>query len=154
MTPTSLQEEIHEHMVSAMKNKESLKLSVLRGLLALFTQELTATKRRPDGQLTNEAVIGLIRRSVKQRHEAAAQFREGGREDLAEKENKEAEILAKYLPPVMSKDEIRTVVERKQAETGIDDKSGMGRLIGSVMVELKGKADGADVKEVVEQLLS
>jgi uncharacterized protein len=150
----SLQQTIREEMVSAMKAKEEVRLRVLRGLITLFTNELTATKRTPQDALTDDEVLGLIRRSLKQRHEAASQFRAGGREDLATNEEAEAVVLEKYLPVQMSKEDIEKVVIAKIAELGVTDKSGLGKLIGAVMTELKGKADGKDVKEVVEKVLT
>jgi uncharacterized protein YqeY len=150
----SLQETIRTDMVSAMKAREELKLSVLRGLLTLFMNELTATKRTPQDKLEDDEVLGLIRRSLKQRKDAADQFRAGGRPDLAEKEDAEGVILSAYLPQLMSQDEILPVAQAKITALGVTDKSGMGKLIGAVMSELKGRADGGDVKAVVEKLLS
>jgi uncharacterized protein YqeY len=150
----SLQETIRTDMVSAMKAREELKLSVLRGLLTLFMNELTATKRTPQDKLEDDEVLGLIRRSLKQRKDAADQFRAGSRPDLAEKEDAEGVILSAYLPQLMSQDEILPFVQAKISALGVTDKSGMGKLIGAVMTELKGKADGGDVKAVVEKLLS
>lgn len=149
----SLQQNIRADMVSAMKAKEEVRLRVLRSLMTLFTQELTATKRTPQDELSDEEVLGLIRRSVKQRVEAATQFRAGKREDLAENEETEAKVLEAYLPAMISKDEIEKVVHAKMAEMAVTDKSGMGKLMGAVMAELKGKADGKDVKEVIENTL-
>src|SRR3989339_134292 len=147
----TLQQTVRKDMVEAMKAKEEVRLRVLRSLLTLFTLELTATKRTPQDALTDEEVLGLIRRSVKQRVEAAQQFRAGKREDLAENEEAEARVLEAYLPAMMSKEAIEKVVSAKMQEMKIVDKSSMGRLMGAVMLELKGKADGKDVKEVVEQ---
>jgi uncharacterized protein YqeY len=149
-----LQQTIREEMVSAMKARDEVSLRVLRGLITLFTNELTATKRTPRDTLTDEEVIGLIRRSLKQRHEAASQFRGGSREDLALKEEEEACVLEKYLPQMLSKEEIQKVVKAKMSEMGVTDRNGLGKLVGAVMTELKGKADGKDVKEVVEAELA
>ena len=140
-------------MVSAMKAREELKLSVLRGLLTLFTNELTATKRTPQDKLTDDEVLTLIRRALKQRKEAGDQFRAGGRPELAEKEDAEGAILSAYLPQMMSREEVEAVVKAKIEALGAVDKSGLGKLIGSVMGELKGRADGAMVKEIVESLI-
>lgn len=137
-----------------MRNKDTLKLEVLRGLKSLATHELTTHGKTPQDELTDEEMLALVRRAVKQRKDAAEQFRSGGRVDLAEKEEAELVILEVYLPQLMSKDEIRPVVEKKAGELGATDKSSMGKLIGAVMGELKGKADGADVKEVVEERFS
>jgi uncharacterized protein len=149
----SLQETIRTDMVSAMKAREELRLSVLRGLLTLFTNELTATKRTPQDKLTDDEVLTLIRRALKQRKEAADQFRAGGRPELAEKEDAEGAILSAYLPQMMSREEVEKAVQAKIAALGVTDKSGLGKLIGAVMGELKGKADGAMVKEIVESLM-
>jgi uncharacterized protein len=137
-------------MVSAMKAKEELRLSVLRSLLTLFMQELTRTKRTPQDTLSDDEVLALIRRALKQRKEASAQFTQGGRSDLAEKEDAEATILEAYLPALVSMDVIHEMVQKKALELGVTDKAGMGKLMGAVMTELSGKADGALVKEAVD----
>ena len=149
----SLQEKIKADMVEAMKNKEEVRLRVLRSLVTMFTNELTATKRTPQDELDDDEVLALVKRSVKQRTEAASQFRAGNREDLAENEDEEAKVLDVYLPEMMSKEEIEKIVKVKIEELRVEDKSGMGKLMGAVMAECKGTADGKDVKEVIESLL-
>jgi len=140
-------------MVEAMKAKDEVRLRSLRMLVSLFTQELTATKRTPLDELSDEEVLTLVRRSLKQRREAASQFRDGNREDLAEKEDEEAKIFEVYLPAQLDTEAVEKVVKEKMEELGVTDKSGMGKLMGAVMAELKGKADGGVVKEVIESLL-
>jgi uncharacterized protein YqeY len=149
-----LQKQIREELTAAMKAKEEPKLTVLRGLVSAFTQELTATKRTPQDELADDEVLAVIRRGVKQRAEAAEQFRNGGRPELAQKEDSEAEILKAYLPQMISQDEIEPIVTEKIAELKASSKSDAGRVMGAVMAALKGKADGKDVKEVVEKLLA
>ena len=150
----SLQQTIHDDMVSAMKAKEELRLSVLRGLISAFTNELTATKRTPQDELTDDEALEVIRRALKQRKDAAAQFTAGGREELAASELAEAEILQTYLPAMMSAEDVSKVVEAKKAALGLTEKKDMGKLMGAVMGELKGKADGGDVKQAVESILN
>jgi uncharacterized protein YqeY len=150
----TMQETIRADMVAAMKAKEEVRLRVLRSLITSFTNELTATKRTPQDTLEDEEVLGLIRRALKQRKEAAAQYRDGGRNELAENEEEEATVLEAYLPQMMSKEEIADVVAKKKEALGVVDKSDMGKLMGAVMGELKGKADGGDVKDVVTEALS
>lgn len=147
-----LHNQIKEEIKIAMKAREELRLSVLRGMLASFTNELVATKRKPDTILPDEDAVNVIKRLVKQRKDSIEQFRAGKREDLATKEENELKILEIYLPETMTKEEIKKVVLVKKEEMGIADKSKMGILIGAVMKELKGKADGGDVKEVVENI--
>jgi len=150
----SLQQTIHDEMVTAMKAKEETRLSVLRGLVSAFTAELTATKRTPQDELADDEAMNVIRRALKQRKDAAEQFTKGGREELAANELAEAEILQTYLPAMLGTEEITKVVEEKKAALGMTDKSDIGKLMGAVMGELKGKADGADVKAAVEAALS
>jgi len=149
----TLQEQVRADMVAAMKAKEEPRLTVLRGLLSAFTQELTATKRTPQDTLSDEEALTVIQRSVKQRKDAAAQYRTGGREELATQEEAEAEVLKAYLPAQLSSEEVAAVVQAKAAALGVSDKTGMGKLMGAVMAELKGKADGGMVKEAVEKEL-
>lgn len=147
-----LHEQIKKEMVEALKAKEEIRLSVLRGLLTAFTNELVANKKKPDEILSDENVLKVIKRSVKQRQDSIEQFTKGGRTELAEKEAKELKVLETYLPESMSKDDILKIAKTKQKELGITDKSKMGMLMGAIMKETKGEADGKDVKEVVESL--
>lgn len=148
----SMQETLREELTAAMKAKEEPKLTVLRGLMAMMTHELTTTKRTPQTPMEDEEVLGLIRRAVKQRTEAAEQFKAGNRADLAETEEAEAAILKAYLPQLMSREEIHPLALAKREEMAITDKSKAGMLTGALMKDLKGKADGGDVKAVVDSL--
>ena len=141
-------------MVAAMKEKDALRLSVLRGLMTAFTNELTATKRTPQDALSDDEALAVIRRSVKQRKDAAEQYRGGGRADLAEQEESEAAVLMEYLPAQMGEDAIRAVVEAKVAALGVAGPADKGKLMGAVMAELKDKADGQTVRAVVEEVLA
>ena len=149
-----LHTQIKEDMKDAMRAKEELKLMTLRGLLSAFTNELVTQKKKPTEMLDDEAVLSVINRAAKQRKDAIEQFEKGGRPELAESEKNELEIIQTYLPQMMSQDEIRPIAEAKKAEMGIDDKAKAGQLMGAIMKELKGKADGGDVKAVVEELLN
>ena len=147
-----LHNQIKEEIKIAIKAREELRLSVLRGMLASFVNELVATKRKPDEILPNEDALTVVKRLVKQRKDSFEQFRSGRREDLASKEEAELKILEKYLPEMMSYEEIEKVILAKKEELGVADKSKMGILMGAVMKELKGKADGGDVKKIIEKL--
>lgn len=147
-------EKIRGELTGAMKAREALRVQVLRGLLAGFTNELVAQRKKPDEKIDDESALSVIKRAVKQREDSIEQFEKGGRNDLADNEKAELAILKVYLPATMKKEDIRTVVEAKKQELQISDKSKAGILIGAIMKELKGKADGKDVKEVVDELLS
>jgi len=147
-------EKVTEELKEAMKARDSLRVEVMRGMIAGFTNELVAKGMKPQEKVTDEIALPVIKRLAKQRKDSIEQFTKGGRTDLAEKESKELAILETYLPQMMSEDEVKKVVLAKQKELGVTDKSKMGMLIGAVMKELKDKADGNDVKQVVEELFN
>jgi uncharacterized protein len=148
----SLQDQIRNDLTTAMKMRKALDLAVLRATMSAFTNELVAKRRKPGDKLTDEEALAVIKRLAKQRVESADQYQKGNRVDLAEQELKERNILLQYLPAVMTPDEIQVVAMRKKQEMGINDRSNMGILMAEIMKELRGKADGADVKEVVNKL--
>lgn len=135
-----------------MKAKDEIRLSVMRGISSAFTNELVATKRKPTDMLTDEEAIAVITKLSKQRKESIAQFTAGGRPDLAESEEKELAVLSEFLPEMMSVEEIKKIAISKMNELGMTDASKKGMLVGALMKDLKGKADGADVKNVVDSL--
>ncbi|MDZ4701801.1 MAG: GatB/YqeY domain-containing protein [Rhodothermales bacterium] len=147
-----LQETISNAIKDAMRAKDSLRLNALRGIKTAFTNELVATKRTPQDTLTDDEAITVIARMTKQRRDSIDQFTKGGRLDLAEKEAEELAILETFLPTQLSREDVLQIVKAKQAELGVTDKAKAGMLIGALMKELKGKADGKLVKEVVESL--
>lgn len=148
-----LHTQIKDELKTAMKAHDAVKLRTVRSMLTAFTNELVATGSTPQGMLSDEGVLSVIKRLSKQRKESIVQYEAAGRTDLSEPEKEELAVLESYLPTMMSRDEIRPVVEAKIAAMGAVDKSKMGMLIGSLMKELQGKADGGDVKAIVEELL-
>lgn len=148
----SLQEDIKAQIKEAMIAKDTVRLNVIRGLTTAFTNELVATKRTPQDTLTDEEAMTVIKRAAKQRKDAIDQFTAGGRPELAADEQAELKVLEAFLPAMMSQDEIKTIAEAKKAELGITEKSQQGQLMAALMKDLKGKADGGDVKAVVEGL--
>lgn len=142
-------DDIKNRLKEAMKAKNETELTVVRGLLSGFTNELVATGKTPQDEVTDDIVMTIIKRQAKQRKDSISQFEKGGRDDLVEAEKVELKILEEYLPTLMSKEEIQKVAQVKKAELGIDDKAKMGILMGAIMKELGEKADGGDVKDVV-----
>lgn len=153
-----IQDKIRAQIKEAMLAKDAERLNVLRGILTAFTNELVAKGKKPQDILSDEDALAVIRKLSKQRKDSIEQFEKGGRADLADVEKGELKILESYLPQMMSKDEIKKVAEAKKTEMGLTGlsaeagKSKLGIFMGAVMKELKGKADGADVKEVIESL--
>lgn len=148
----TLQETIKSSLKEAMMAKDSVKMTVIRGLMSAFTNELVSIGRTPQDALTDEEVLTVIRRAVKQRKDSIDQFKTAGRDDLVESESAELALLEVYLPQMMSKEEILKIAEAKKVELGVTDKSKVGILMSALMKDLKGKADGTDVKSVVEGL--
>lgn len=149
----SLHQKIKEEIKEAMKAKDQVRLGVVRGLTTGFMNELVATKRTPQDELSDEEVLNVIRRAVKQRKDSIDQFTKGGRMDLVEPEQAELAILETYLPAQMSREEVMKIAQAKMTEFGTVDKTKAGQFMGTLMKELKGKADGQVVKEVVEELM-
>ena len=149
-----IHESIKNAIPEALRAKDETLLRTLRSLASAMTNEVVAKKRKPDAFLTDEEAVAVIKRAVNQRKDSIEQFENGGRGDLAEPEKAELAILEAYLPASMPRDDIETLAQAKMAEIGATSKADAGRLMATLMKELKGKADGADVKAVVENLLS
>ena len=150
----SLIQQIREEIKESMKSKNELKLTVLRGLVSSFTNELVATGKTPQDEVTDEIAMTIIKRAAKQRKDAIEQFEKGGRADLVDKEKDELLIIESYLPEMMSEDKVREIILKKKAELGISDKSGLGQLMGAVIKETAGQADGSMVKNIVDEVLN
>jgi uncharacterized protein YqeY len=148
----SLHLDIKASLKDAMKAKDEVRLRTVRSMLTAFTNELVATSRTPQDTLTDEQVLTVIKRLAKQRKESILAYESNARPELAVPEKEELTVLESYLPTLMSQDQIRPIAEAKKAELSITDKSKLGMLVGAVMKELAGKADGGDVKAVVESL--
>ena len=145
----NLRDAITQDMKASMKAGEKLRLSTLRLLLSSIKYKEVDLKR----ELNDEEVLLVISTLVRQRQDSIEQFRKGSRADLAEKEEKELEILKAYMPAQLSAEEVRSEVKRIAAEAGISGMKDMGRLMKAVMASLKGKADGKTINEAVKEVL-
>ncbi len=148
----NLHQTIKDQIQKCMKEGDKVRLEVMRGLVTAFTNELVAKKRTPQDFLTDEEALEVIIRLSKQRKDSIDQFTKGGRMDLVEEETKQLEILSEYLPKMMEEGEIEEIAKIKKEELGLTDPNKKGMLMSALMKELKGKADGTIVKEVVDQL--
>ncbi len=147
-----LHTQIKGQLKEAMKAHDEVKLRTVRSMLTAFTNELVATGKKPQDMLDDAGVLTVIKRLAKQRKDSIEQFDAAGRTELSEVEKAELVVLESYLPTLMSQDAIRPLAEAKKAELGMTDKTKMGMLVGALMKDLQGKADGGDVKAVVESL--
>ena len=147
-----LHEDIQVSLKEALKNKDDVAVRTIRNMLTAFTNELVASKRTPQDKLSDKEVAAVIKRLAKQRQESIVQFQGAGRDDLVKPEQAELTFLEGYLPKPLDRAAIKLVAEAKKTELGIEDKNKQGLLIGAVMKELDGQADGSDVKAVVKSL--
>ncbi len=147
----SIQKSIKEEVNEALRSGDKVRLGVLRSISAEITNELVSQKRKPSEELEDSDVLKVISRMVKQRKDSIDQYEKAGRDDLKEVEEKELEILQTYLPDQMSSDEIKKIIEEKIKEVNPQNQ---GELMKAVMPELKGRADGAEVKRIAEELMS
>ncbi|HYE23089.1 MAG TPA: GatB/YqeY domain-containing protein [Candidatus Paceibacterota bacterium] len=150
----TLHETLKAGIPDAMRAKDEVRLRTIRSLVSAMTNEVVAKKRKPDEFLADDEAIAVIKRAANQRKDSIEQFTAGGRDDLAAPEREELTIIESFLPEQMGREELETIARAKMAELGISEKKDMGRFMGAVMQEVKGRADGNDVKEVVDSLLS
>jgi uncharacterized protein YqeY len=149
----TIHETIKQSIPEALRAHDEVRLRTLRSIVTQMTNEVVAKKRKPDEFLTDEEALAVLKRAANQRKDSIEQFEKASRNDLAEPEKAELAIIDSYLPSMMSREEIETVVKAKMAEMGVSSKAEAGKFTGMVMKELKGQADGADVKAVVDSLL-
>ena len=135
-----------------MKSGDKVRLEVMRGLITAFMNELVATGRTPQDMLTDDQALAVIARTAKQRKDSIDQFTKGGRMDLVAEDSLQLTILEEYLPKMMERSEVEAIAKAKQSELSITDPSKKGMLMSAIMKDLKGKADGVVVKEVVDAL--
>ncbi len=148
----SIHTDLRTTLKEAMKAKNDVLLRTVRSIMTACTNELVATSRTPQSELTDEETIAVIKRLAKQRKESILQFEAANRPELAEPEKEELVILESYLPTLMTQEQIKPIAETLKAELCVTDKAKMGILVGAIMKKLQGQADGADVKTVVEGL--
>ena len=147
----SLQEKIQSDIAGAMRSKEMLKLGVLRMMKsAVKNKEVEKMKALDEAE-----VLSVFSTLVKQRKDSVEQFRKGGREDLAQKEEAEIKVIEQYLPAAASDEDIRKAIEAAIQETGAASIKDMGKVMKAAMAQLSGKtAEGSRVSQMVKEKLS
>ena len=147
-----IHEQIKSKIKEAMMAKDSVALETYRGISAAFTNELVSKGRKPNETLSDEEALAVMTRLSKQRKDSIEQYKKGNREDLVKEEEGQLRIIETYLPKLMDKGEVEALARVKKEELCIDDPAKKGMLMAALMKDLKGKADGAVVKEVVDSL--
>ncbi|MFH1414247.1 MAG: GatB/YqeY domain-containing protein [Candidatus Omnitrophota bacterium] len=146
-----LEEKIMNDYKESMKARDSLKSSTLSFLRAELMNAAVAKKTK---SLDDKEVISVIKKQIKQRQDSIEQFEKGNRVDMANKEKKESEILKAYLPPEMSAEEVKKIVEEAVSEVGAQGPQDMGKVMKEVMAKVAGQADGKLVSDLVKQRLT
>ncbi len=145
----NLTERLAEDMKQAMKDKDKLRLSVLRMVKAAVKNREIET-----GQpLADDDVLGVIQKELKQRRDSLQAFESAGRTDLVDEVKAEIDVLMSYLPKQLSEDELRGIVQSVIAELGASGKADVGKVMSAVMPKVKGRADGRLVQSIVQSLL-
>jgi uncharacterized protein YqeY len=145
----SLIQQLDQDMKAAMKQKDKETLSTIRMVRASI-KKVEIDNR---GELSEDQVLEVLIREIKQRKDSLNEYEKAGREDLAVKEKREIEILSSYLPKQLTEEELREVVVKAIAETGATSKKEMGKVMGAVLPLVKGRADSKQVNQLVQQLL-
>lgn len=162
-----LKQKLQEELNSALKNHEDLKRVVLSSLLsAIHNKEIekrtAESKKAPTAsaeelgkasELTDEEVIKIVQSEIKKRKEAVELYEKGGRNELAQKEKDEMNILTPYVPEQMSGEELRKIVQEAIRETGAKEIKDMGKVISAVMAKIKGQAEGSEVSRIAKEEL-
>jgi uncharacterized protein YqeY len=149
----NLSERVDSELKTAMREKNAIKLVVLRMLKAALTNA-TIEKGGADSKLTDAEAAQVIRKQVKQRQDSIESFEKGGRAELAAKEKEELSILQSYLPQAMSTDEISKVVQETITEVGASSKAQMGAVMKALQPKVAGRADGKTLSAEVQRQLS
>ncbi|MBU3851404.1 MAG: GatB/YqeY domain-containing protein [Candidatus Paralactobacillus gallistercoris] len=141
---------LNSDLVAAMKSKDKEKLAVLRMLKTALTNE----RIKLGHDLTSADEINVLSSQVKQRREAVTEFRQAGRDDLADQNEAEIKVIETYLPKQLSADEINALVDEVIKNVGATSKADFGKVMKTLMPQVKGKADGSLVKQVVQSKLN
>src|SRR5256886_6374116 len=147
----TIQDKIQSQMTDAMRNKDQLRLSVLR-MMKTAVKNKEIDKMKP---LDENEVMAVLNTLVKQRKDSVEQFRNGGREEMAQKEEGEIKIIEEYLPAAASEDDIRREIDDAVPESGAASMKDMGKVMKAALARLAGKsADGSRVSQMVKEKLS
>ena len=147
----TLEEKIQSEIVAAMKAKDEVRLAALRSVKAAILNEKSNGKYH---ELTDADVTALIQKQIKQRKESELEYLEGGRLDLAYKEQEERLVLGEYVPKQLTEDEVEEIVKEILVETAATSMKEMGKVMGLATQRMKGVADGKVISGIVKRLLS
>ncbi len=148
----TLEERINEDIKAAMLAREKEKLNALRAIKSAIL--LAKTSKGAADTMSEEAEIKLLKQLVKQRQDSAAIYKEQNRDDLYQEENAQLDVIAAYLPQMMSEEEIETILKQIIADNGFAGMKDMGKVMGMATKAFAGKADNKTVSDIVKRLLA
>jgi len=147
---SQLKAKLQADLKTAMKEKDTFKRDVIRFVMSAIKQ-IEVDERK---ELSDADIEAILVKQIKQRNDAIDQFKEGGREDLVEKNEKELEILRSYLPEPMSEDEVREILKEIIAETGAEGMKDMGKVMGAAKSKIGSRAEGRVINQIAKELLA
>ncbi|MDP6101852.1 MAG: GatB/YqeY domain-containing protein [Dehalococcoidia bacterium] len=145
-----LKERLDEDLKKAIREQDALRRMVLRSVRSDVHNEEIALQKPLDD---DEGIVGVISKQVRQRRESIYEFRKGQREDLVEREEAELAVLLRYLPPQLTQEELTALIQGVIQEIGVQGPGDKGKVMGKLMPQVKGKAEGSVVNEIVTKLL-
>ena len=149
MMSMALKTDIQEDMKSAMRAGEKERLGTIRMILAGIKQREVDTRE----DLSDDDILQVLEKMVKQRRESADQYRRGGREELAEREEREIELISRYLPEPLSAEELQALIADAIEKSGATSMKDMGKVMGLVKAQAHGRADMSEVSAAVKARL-
>ncbi|OZH55455.1 glutamyl-tRNA amidotransferase [Hydrocoleum sp. CS-953] len=150
----SLKDKITEEIKAAMKAKDKVRLETVRSIKKVILEEEVNARAAGKDSLTEAQEMDILARLAKQRRDSIEQYTQVGRQELADQEAAELAILEEYLPKQLSDDEIAQVIDEIIVQVGASSAKDMGKVMGPAMQQLKGKADGKKVQEMVKSKLN
>lgn len=148
----TLLEQVNNDIKTAMRAKDKIALTAIRGLKKEFLEAQTA--KGADGELSDDNAVKIVQKLIKQRKDSAALYQEQGREDLADNENQEAAVLSNYLPKQLTAEELDAAIKAIIQTTGAEGMKDMGKVMGIASKQLAGQAEGREISAKVKELLA
>ena len=149
----TIDERLAEDLIEAMRARDDVRLRTIRSLRAALKEKEISERHGGAASLSDDQAIAVIQKQSKQRQDAIEQFEAAGREDLVQRERDELDVIKQYLPEAVTADEIRAVVQRIVSASGARELKDIGKVMGPAMQELRGRADGRLVQQIVREEL-
>lgn len=148
----TLEQKLQSDLTNAIKSRDTIRMNTIKGIKTAIMETKTAKNGKKD--LEDSDIVKIIQKLAKTRKETGELYKSNNRQDLADIEFGELNVLETYLPKMLSEDEIRTIVDKTISELGITDMKGMGRVMGTINKSYAGQVDGSMVSRIVKERLS